>query len=141
MDSRAPRPADGRAESVSQPRGSQKSGPRDSSSREAATQESPARQCRVAKVEQSRVPEGRHSSCDTVSSPPGGTGDTPVTTLTSAAIGQSARSDKEEIALPAIALRQSLPCPASRPAARDIASGRRAARAVSGQDENIPWIR
>src|SRR6202140_2560923 len=57
----------GRDESVSQPRGPQKSGPRDFSSREAATQVSPARQCRVAKVEQNRVPEGRHSSCDTVS--------------------------------------------------------------------------
>ena len=39
-------------------------------SREAAIQESPVRQCREAKVEQSRVPEGRHGSCDTVSSVP-----------------------------------------------------------------------
>src|SRR5947209_16778591 len=64
---------DGRLESVSQPRGQQKSGPLYCSSREAATQESPARPCRVAKVEQSRVPEGRHSSCDTVSTRPSGT--------------------------------------------------------------------
>ena len=38
-----------RIESVSQPGGPQKSGSRHSSSRKAATQESPARQCRVAK--------------------------------------------------------------------------------------------
>ena len=53
----------GLVESVSQPRGPQKCGPHHSSSREAATQESPARKCRVTEVEQSRVPEGRHSSC------------------------------------------------------------------------------
>src|SRR5437868_1437670 len=64
-----PRRLDGRDESVSQPRAPQKSGPRYCYSREAATRESPARQCREAKVEQSRVPEGRHSSCDTVSRP------------------------------------------------------------------------
>ena len=44
------------------PEGRKKSGQRYSPSREAATQESSARQCRVAKQEQSRVPEGRHSS-------------------------------------------------------------------------------
>src|SRR5664280_2964692 len=35
------------------------------SSRETATRESPARQCRETEVEQTRVPEGRHTSCDT----------------------------------------------------------------------------
>ncbi len=39
------------------------------SSREAATCESPARQCREAKVAQSRVPEGRHTSCDRLARP------------------------------------------------------------------------
>ena len=39
------------------------------SSREAATCESPARQCREAKVAQSRVPEGRHTSCDRLTRP------------------------------------------------------------------------
>src|ERR1700675_2261250 len=46
-----------------------KSGPR-YPSREAAPQESPARQCRGANVEQNRVPEGRHISCDTFSGLP-----------------------------------------------------------------------
>src|SRR6266446_7662406 len=34
------------------------------------TRESSERQCREVKVEQSRVPEGRHSTCDTVSRRP-----------------------------------------------------------------------
>jgi hypothetical protein len=50
--------------------GRKKVGLRYSSSREAATQESPARQCLGAKVEQSRVREGRHRSCVTVSRRP-----------------------------------------------------------------------
>src|ERR1019366_621275 len=55
----------GTGESVSQLRAKQESGMRYRSSREAATRESPARQCRETKVEESRVPEGRHTSCDT----------------------------------------------------------------------------
>src|SRR6266481_5616379 len=63
-----------------------------------------------------------------------------VTTLTSAAIGQYARFDKEEKALPAIALPQRPLRPASRLAARGTASGRRAAHAASGSGGSNPWI-
>src|SRR6266849_3146298 len=64
-----------------------------------------------------------------------------VTTLTSVSIGQYARFDKEEKALPAIAPPQSLPRPASRPAARDILSGQPVAHAASESGGSIPWIR
>src|SRR4029077_15106705 len=67
--------------------------------------------------------------------------ETPVTTLASASIGRSARCDREGKALPAIAPPEHLPARASRRAARDIASGRRAAHAASGSGGSIRWIR
>src|SRR5208337_4790298 len=65
----------------------------------------------------------------------------PVTRPLSASIARSAQLDKAGIALPATAPPQRLPRRESKPAATDIASGRRAAHAVSRSGENTPWIR
>src|ERR1700675_2154777 len=87
------------------------------------------------------VLSSQYRSVESRASPPGWTGETPVTTLTFAAAGQSGRFDKAEKALLAIGRPPSLPRPASRLIARGIATGRRAAHAASGSAGSIPWIR
>ena len=66
-------------ESVSQARAQKKSGTSYRSSREAATQESPARQCREDRVEQTESRQGRHPVATLARLSTGNLGSTAVT--------------------------------------------------------------